>query len=315
MQVARQEAELLARLDGRPREHDATDLLGEQARDRLRHREVGLARAGRTDAEDDVVLLDGFEILALRRRLGHDLALGRGAHAALEEVIAEVEFRMLGHQLHGVLHLAAGEAVAVAQKRAELADERLHAIEAFAGPVHDELVPAGADTDAEQIFEQAQVVVVGAEQDVDALIRNGNGTRGRGSDTGDLLCRQLSRPRLTCGWTLACRLRSGKRLEVQFFHLPRIDRRWRIGHQVDRGGGLRERNDVANRRLAGQQRDDAIEPERDAAMRRRAELERVDEEAETQLRLLVGDAEQAEELPLDLRDRGYGCCRRRSRCR
>jgi hypothetical protein len=48
-------------------------------------------------------------------------------------------------------------------------------------------VPAGADTDAEQIFEQAQVVVVGAEQDVDALIRNGNGTRGRSSDTGGLL--------------------------------------------------------------------------------------------------------------------------------
>jgi len=94
---------------------------------------------------------------------------------------------MLGHQLHGVLHFATGEAVAVAKKRAELADERLHAIKALAGSVHDELVPAGADTDAEEIFEQAQVVVVGAEQDVDALIRNGYGTRGRGSDTGGLL--------------------------------------------------------------------------------------------------------------------------------
>src|SRR6187200_323724 len=89
------------------------------------------------------------------------------------------------------------------------------------------------------------------------------------------------------GLTLACRLRSGKRREVQFFHLPRIDRRWRIGHQVDRGGGLRESNDITNRRLAGQQRGDAIEAQRNAAMRRRAELECVDEEAETQLRLLV----------------------------
>ena len=85
----------------------------------------------------------------------------------------------------------------------ELRDERLDAIEAIGGPVDDELVPAGADTDAKQIFEQAQVVVVGAEQDVDALIRNGNGTRGRGSDTGDLLWGRLSEPvpnpLATCG--------------------------------------------------------------------------------------------------------------------
>ena len=75
LQVAGQEAELLARLDRRARQHDAADLLGQQARDRLRHRQVGLAGAGRADAEDDVVLVDGFEVLPLRRRLGHDLRL------------------------------------------------------------------------------------------------------------------------------------------------------------------------------------------------------------------------------------------------
>ena len=102
-------------------------------------------------------------------------------------LVAQVQFGMFCRQTHRVLHFAAGEAVAIAQERAELADERLDAVEPIAGSVDDEFVAAGADRDAEQIFEQAQVVVVRAEQDVDALVRYGNGTRGRGSDTGDLL--------------------------------------------------------------------------------------------------------------------------------
>jgi len=106
---------------------------------------------------------------------------------------------VLGRETHGVLHLAAGKAITVAQERAELTDERLDAIETIGGTVDDEFVPAGADTDAEQIFEQAQVIVVGAEQDVDALIRNGYGTRGRGSDTGDLLVGPAWRPSTLLG--------------------------------------------------------------------------------------------------------------------
>ena len=62
LQVARQEAELLpASTAGRARMMPA-HLLGDQERHRLRHREVGLAGAGRADAEDDVVLLDRVEV-------------------------------------------------------------------------------------------------------------------------------------------------------------------------------------------------------------------------------------------------------------
>ena len=46
-------------------------------RDRLRHREVGLAGAGRADAEDDVVLLDRVEIRRWLTRLRRDAALAR----------------------------------------------------------------------------------------------------------------------------------------------------------------------------------------------------------------------------------------------
>ena len=66
LQIARQEPELLAGLDRRPRQDDARHALREQIRDGLRHREIRLARAGRADAEHDVVLIDRFEIAPLR---------------------------------------------------------------------------------------------------------------------------------------------------------------------------------------------------------------------------------------------------------
>ena len=53
-------------------------------------------------------------------------------------------------------------------------------------------------------------------------------------------------------------------------------------------GGLRERDHFPNRRLAGQEGHDTIEPQSDAAVRRRPVLERLEEEAESRLRFLVG---------------------------
>ena len=98
-------------------------------------------------------------------------------------MIAQVEFGMLGSQPHRVLHLALREAVAVAQQRAELSDEGLNPIGAIVGPFDHEFMAARANGHAEEVFEPAEVVVVGAEEDVDALVGNRDGTGGRGSDS------------------------------------------------------------------------------------------------------------------------------------
>src|SRR6187402_1605516 len=85
---------------------------------------------------------------------------------------------------------------------------------------------------------------------------------------------------------------------VQLAQLARIHRRRRVAHQVDRLRRLRERNDFSNRGFTCQQRADAIEAERQAAVRRRAVLERFEEEAEAILRVLVRHAQQPEHLGL-----------------
>ena len=50
----------------------------------------------------------------------------------------------------------------------------------------------------------------------------------------------------------------------------------------------------------GEQRHDPVEPERDPAVRRRAVAQRVEQEAEPRLRLLLIEADQLEHLLLDL---------------
>ena len=88
---------------------------------------------------------------------------------------------------------------------------------------------------------------------------------------------------------------------MDFSKLLVRDRRRRAGHQALRRGGLRERDHVADRLRACHQRRDAIDAERDAAMRRRAETQRIQQEAELRLGLFRTDAEQLEHRALHLR--------------
>ena len=81
---AGQEAEPLARLDRGPREDDPGDLLGLQRLHGLGHGQVGLAGAGRADAEDDGVDVDRVDVALLVQRLGPD-----GAPAPGQDVQAE----------------------------------------------------------------------------------------------------------------------------------------------------------------------------------------------------------------------------------
>src|SRR6185295_2681851 len=79
--------------------------------------------------------------------------------------------------------------------------------------------------------------------------------------------------------------------QMELTQLLRVDRRRRSGHQIERVRRLRERDDLPDGRLAGQDRHQAVEAERDAAMRRRPVLERVEEEAEPQPGVVLADPE------------------------
>ena len=81
LHVAGQEAEALARLDRRPREDDAPHALPRQRVDRRGDGEVGLARARRPDADDDVVVARSSQVLGLAARLRLDELAARPGSA------------------------------------------------------------------------------------------------------------------------------------------------------------------------------------------------------------------------------------------
>ena len=71
-----------------------------------------------------------------------------------------------------------------------------------------------------------------------------------------------------------------------------------VAHQVGAARGLGERDHFADGSLARQDHHQAVEPERDAAVRRRAVFQRVQQEAEAAARFFVAEAERGEDLRL-----------------
>ena len=78
------------------------------------------------------------------------------------------------------------------------------------------------------------------------------------------------------------------------------DRRRGSGQRVEAAAGLGERDHVADGVAARQQGDDAVPAEGDAAVRRRPEGERVEQEAELLLLLLLAETHEGEHALLDV---------------
>src|SRR2546423_8091388 len=85
---------------------------------------------------------------------------------------------------------------------------------------------------------------------------------------------------------------------MEFPQILRWNGRWRVLEQRPRRSGFRKRNYVPQRRSSCEHHRNAIETERNSAMRRSAGLERIEEKAESILRLLFIDTQQTENLSL-----------------
>src|SRR6056297_3717948 len=90
-------------------------------------------------------------------------------------------------------------------------------------------------------------------------------------------------------------------LDMQIGQRGFVDYRRRGGQRAAGGGGLGERDDFANRVLVRHQRGDPVYAERDAAVRRAAVLQRLEQETEALLRLEFLDAQHVERGLLQLR--------------
>ena len=99
---------------------------------------------------------------------------------------------------------------------------------------------------------------------------------------------------------------------MQLAQLLLADFGGRIGHLIRRRLGLRESDHVANAVGARHQHRQTIEAEGDAAMRGRAELQCIQQEAELLLRGLSADAQQLQTPPTAAPGDGCAPSHRRS---
>ncbi len=158
VQRAGQEAEPLAGLDGRPGQDDPVDLLGLQRLDGLRHGEVGLAGAGRADAEHDGVGVDGVHVPLLVEGLGPDRPPPR-RQDALGQHLGRVQFADLAGHADDALDGVLGEALAGADDGHHLG-EHLGALgNAFRGAVQRDLVAADVHIGVQRALEDAEETV------------------------------------------------------------------------------------------------------------------------------------------------------------
>ena len=159
---AGQEPEPLPRLDGRAAEDDPVDLLGLQRLHGLGHREVGLAGAGRADAEGDRALVDGLDVALLVDRLGPDRATAVGQDVEAQHV-GRALLRLGAQHLDDPLDRLAGDALAGADQRHDLVEEALG--DGDLGRLAGERDPVAADVDAgvEGPLDQPEVLVSRAQ--------------------------------------------------------------------------------------------------------------------------------------------------------
>jgi hypothetical protein len=143
------------RLDRRAAEEDALDALLVEHRDRHRDREVGLAGPRGADPEDEVVLLDRVDVLALVRGLRDDRLAGGRTQARIHEVIGELRVRLARHDPHGGLEVLAPQDDAARVEGGELADQVGDALFArvvvlvLAFGLDGDVAPPGGDADGE----------------------------------------------------------------------------------------------------------------------------------------------------------------------
>ena len=168
LQGAGQEAELFAGFDRRARENDARHFLAHQRGNAHGDGEIGLAGAGGSDAEDQIVALDGFEVAALVDGLRGEHLLAEVALPAAVDQRAQADLRIFGDDAQIAVQVAVVEDVTFAHQRDVILQYVFGARHIFRFAFEFERIVDQVSIDPEAGFNQADILVAGAEEAFDA---------------------------------------------------------------------------------------------------------------------------------------------------
>src|SRR4029077_6608001 len=161
LDVAGKEAQPLARLDRRPSEDHAADVAAREGGGGHRHRQEGLAGAGRADTEGDRVAADRVDVLLLIDGLGRDPRVAVLPDDVLEDLGRAL---VLIERAGDGLDRARGDLVSLLDQVDQLAYDGLRGADLGRLAVQGEDVAAEVEVDVEVALEGTEDRVLGAGQ-------------------------------------------------------------------------------------------------------------------------------------------------------
>ena len=252
------------------------------------------------DADHDLVVGDGLEIVALALGLGRDRAAQAGEH----DLAVGAGRRQLGGGRVGrqPVDVVGSDRLAHAGQVEQSLHDREGALDLLGGAGHGDRVAPERDPDPEGPLQLLQVGVVHPreQQRIGALGGHtvlgggvvGHSIGGKGAFTLPPVTSRFNSRRSPASTAVGAPSNSARCAVVL-------------------GNAITSRSEST----PGEQHHDPIHAEGEPAVGRRAGAEPFQQEAEALLGLRLGNAEQAEHPALQARDRRCGGCRRRARCR
>src|SRR5439155_22577509 len=161
---AREEAELLARLDGGAGEDDAAEAVLHEFGDGHRHSQIGFPRSSWPYTKHDIIAADGVDVALLRHALRRDDPLVRRDEDRVEKDVAQLGVAVARENADRVVHVGGVDRVALLEEAVELDEEAAGRLspERVARPA--ERLVGDVDANPDVALERLQVLVVLAEQ-------------------------------------------------------------------------------------------------------------------------------------------------------
>ena len=132
------------------------------------HAEIGLAGTRGANAEDDVALLNHFDVLALHRGFRGNLFFAGRTKTRAGEVIAQAVRAILGDLRKSFAQFFVGELAPFGKESREVFQDTFDRLDVFGITVNGQTMTASVDLNGEQRLEVLDVLVVNAEKRLQA---------------------------------------------------------------------------------------------------------------------------------------------------
>ena len=129
-----------------------------------RNAQIGLASSRGTNAENDILLLDGLDVPSLHRRFRRYLFLAGRAKTRAREIVAQTVGAIFGNLGECFAQFPVSELSSFSKEVGKILQDLFGRSDVFRLATHGQVMAAGVDLNVEQRLEILDVLVVNAKK-------------------------------------------------------------------------------------------------------------------------------------------------------